>query len=124
MFQSRTLKHYGGLTALLALCFQLILSFGHIHPEEIFGRNGSGLNQATTVATALGQHDQTFAESDICDICAAATLLASGQLPDPPSLPARETYGSIKPAFEPAQLSVERPFRLFQTRAPPVTEIG
>ena len=132
--QRRSLRLFGGRLALLALGLQLVLSFGHLHPEDIFGPLGHAIGQGhgfTEVASdhraapASPFHHGPFhhgmdADEDGCAICAAVHLAGTVLLPDPFRLQAPQ--GTIVAVAAPRLRFVltPAPFLLFQTRAPPI----
>ena len=79
----------GSWPAPFALGLQLVLSFGHIHAEDL---------RPTTVTTLIAQnsgepgtqprHDDDGVGHDFCAICAAVALTSSSVLPAAPLLAA------------------------------------
>ena len=78
----RANRRLGGRLALFALAVQLVLSFGHIHREDIFGRT-FGWNTAAAAQPAADQSRTAPADrgsnhaDDYCAICAATSLLGN-----------------------------------------------
>ena len=114
----------GSRLALCALAVQFILSFAHIHPDDIYGSVRAPFPaHAVTLATADQEHfassDRSApAADDLCAICVSISLLNSSFAAEPPELP------------PPAPRAVERGARdvafviapergPFQSRAPP-----
>ena len=111
---------FGSSLALLALAFQLTLSFGHIHAEDF-------APAARSQATVNADHDAgNPAEPDHhglghndCAICATIALLATLVISPPPALtlPATLSFAFLDVADTRQQIGA--PTRLFQARAPP-----
>jgi hypothetical protein len=105
----------GSWAAVFALAIQLVLSFGHVHLEDL---------QSPSSVTASSQPqpntpDDRGTGHDFCAICAALNLTSSSVLPTvaPPAIPVDHPYtwtGDIQraPVFNRVQY-------LFQARAPP-----
>jgi hypothetical protein len=120
MYWIRRNIRFGSWAALLALTVQLVLSFGHIHPEDIVA--------APAVATQQqAQSDAPYdgggsdRHHDVCAICVAFHLTSSSVVPvaETPAIPIAQAHSW--------DVDVSR-FRiasgvhlLFQARAPPST---
>ena len=118
----RSGKQWGGCLALFALAFQLALSFGHIHAEDI------GL---TPAVAAVESHAQTQANDsggapsqddhahDICAICLALSLTSTSVLPVVASLTLPVAFEWTWPDnFQSAQVAFD--FNsYYRARAPP-----
>lgn len=119
----RANRKLGGRLALFALAVQLTLSFGHIHPEDIFGpRAGT----APVVAAADGQSQpltpdrHSSQNDDYCAICASMYLLGSSAVPAAPQLLPLPVVWQPVVHFSLAARAVVAPRRApFQSRAPP-----
>jgi hypothetical protein len=133
MLQRRLIRHLGGRLALLGLGLQLVLSFGHMHPEEVFGplgllvQQGQGIVQLSAdrygnALTPIQQHESGAAE-ELCSVCAAMALIASALPPDPVLLQRAASSSAEHAVGSLAFLLDSVPFLLFQTRAPPSSEI-
>jgi hypothetical protein len=119
MMRSRGLRQWGGHLALVGLWLQLVLSFGHFHPEDF-----AGLVSATATVVAAPQRDappqpaDEQAAHEACAICAnlalagALVLPASAKPSPPPSAAPPLDRGD-------AYVLTAPPFLLFLTRAPP-----
>jgi hypothetical protein len=110
----------GRWLALLALAFQLTLSFGHIHAED-FARTAA--IQTTVDANHGGgnpaQPDHHGLDHDDCPICATSALLATLVIPPPPALdlPITLSFTFFDGTIVRQWLGAAP--RLFQARAPP-----
>jgi hypothetical protein len=121
----RANKRYGGRLALLALAVQLVLSFGHIHREDIYGpaRAASGAAAIALPAVADAQPLPTDHPSkhtdDYCAICATMSLLGSSFAAAPPQLPLPFESRAVEHADRVAVAVVAPRRAAFQSRAPP-----
>jgi hypothetical protein len=122
MLRSAKLRLWGGRVAVFAIWLQLVLSAGHMHPEELFGTTarsaqaGQGIAARRDTAPAA---PVSGAAEDSCAICAAMQLAATALPPSPVLLRApMQAAGRAVPARDHA-LPASAPYRLFQSRAPP-----
>jgi hypothetical protein len=127
--QGRPLRRVGttGL-ALFALALQLVLSFGHIHPEwlrpALAGPSGSHATHALGHdTTTLVDHQKQFPTGDSeddCPICLTMHMAASGAQPSPPMLFVPVEFSEFLPPTIVEKFLYRVPrHALFQTRAPP-----
>jgi hypothetical protein len=112
--------------ALFALALQMIVSFGHMHRDDLglpplAGAGGASIAFAAAPGSQppAGQHHQP-ASDDYCAICANMALLATSMPSLPPVLvtpePIRRVWASLASVQSPPkQISLS-----FQARAPPV----
>jgi hypothetical protein len=123
----RSKRRSGVGLALFALTVQLILSFGHIHPQDVLPSSAfaafptTALFPAAKISDAPAEHRAPNGlPDDDCPICMAMHIAASGLLPAPPIavLPIEFDRMSKSAAFEEFDVSVRR-YALFRTRAPP-----
>jgi hypothetical protein len=108
-----------GWLALFALAFQLVVSFGHVHPIGETGRAAAIAAPALSGAGGPGS-DKAPAGHDVCAICAVMALTASAALPGAPQ-PA-VTLAAARIDFQPVAfvaLRVAAP-AAFHARGPPV----
>ena len=115
----RSKRRFGSGAALFALAIQLVLSFGHIHLEDIQG--------SPAVITALSKaqpdtppnDDRGTGGHDFCAICVALNLTSSSILPTVvlPATPVDQPHRWIAD-FHLTRVSYGVHF-LFQARAPP-----
>jgi hypothetical protein len=116
----------GTWLALAAMVLQLVLSFGHMHPEDFFPPAGPGAK--ILAAADSGAAPQVPAKPapgdaahDDCAICANMQMAAALLLPDPVLLLPPADFGMAAPRVTIALLLTAPPHLLFQTRAPPIT---
>jgi hypothetical protein len=115
----RSRRRCGAGLGLLALLVQIILSFGHIHPEDF------GPPAARPIA-ALAHQSPSQPEAppghpdDHCPICMTVQLAAAGVVSTPPVVALPSTFARIAhPAAAARDITVAR-YVLFRTRAPPL----
>jgi Protein of unknown function (DUF2946) len=105
------------------MVLQLVISFGHIHLENLGGAGGGFVSVAASKALFAHQdptgHPANEAD-DYCPICAVTHLASSSFLPDAPVLPVPFAFRRIE-HFAPFAVVFISPRRvLFQSRAPPL----
>jgi hypothetical protein len=123
-FRSR-LK-WGACLALLALAFQLAVSFGHVHLDHI----APPAVNATAVAATQGSDDGVTAPSkpagrenvadDLCPICALIHLAGALVPAETPPLPLPSIFGSVRREPAAAFGLTAAPGARFRARAPPL----
>jgi len=118
-FRLRT--RWGGTLALFALALQLVVSFGHVHAEDLTGKPLSiASTQHTGAPQVLADDGDTDHHDHYCDICATLLALASAQIATPPLLPTARTFARVEAPIE-ARVAAAEPRRAsFQSRAPPI----
>jgi hypothetical protein len=128
IMSARLLKRWGGALALLAYCFQLLISLGHVHADEVFGALGHAveLGNASTRVTAKapdgpdgGDRSHQDDTSESCQICSAVHAAATGVQPPTVqlTLPMLSGLADRSPS---EGLRLTRPQYLYShTRAPP-----
>jgi len=106
----------GSWAALFALTIQLVVSFGHIHFDEL--QVPSAVMAAQSQGQSVPDGDGTT-HHDICAICATLSLTASSVVPvvELPATPAEHPHRWLLD-LRPARVSSNLHF-LFQARAPP-----
>jgi hypothetical protein len=115
----RSRRRGGAGLALLALAVQIVLSFGHLHLQDL----QPGLAAATAYAEPFDRapaHRQGPGVPDNgCPICIAMHLTASGVVSVPPAVVVPSEYNRI--AHQTSAMRRFSPARyvLFRTRAPP-----
>ena len=128
-FRART--RWGSWLALLALAFQLVVSFGHIHAHEIASHEIASDTDAGAVGHAEPHGDAAPAHShpagdqsladDCCPICALIHLARALVPAEVPSLPLPSIFGrlQLEAAAEFDLTASDR--TLFRARAPPIS---
>jgi hypothetical protein len=118
----RANKIFCGRLALLALAVQFVVSFGHIHREDIFGSAGAAPSIAVPVANA----DQPSPANppakhgdDYCAICATVSLLGQSFVAAAPVLPLPPVAQAIAHVDRVAAVFIAPRRAVFQSRAPP-----
>ena len=132
-FRART--RWGSWLALLALAFQLAVSFGHIHAHDLASQeiasheiasdtDGAAVGHAEPHGDAAPAHshpdgDQSLAD-DCCPICALIHLARALVPAEAPSLPLPSIFGrmQLEAAAEFDLTASDR--ALFRARAPPI----
>ena len=120
----RAKRRMGGRLALFALALQLFLSFGHLHPDDIYGSlKAPSPTQTVSLATAgpeqfADSNRSTLATDDLCAICASVSLLSSSFVAQPPKLSLPEPQ-TVEHAAGAVAFAIAPPRAPFQSRAPP-----
>jgi len=115
-------RQLGARLALFALALQLVLSFGHIHAEDlgvVAPANARSIahNPASDDGSPPPQ-DQDH-RNDVCAICVTLSLTSTSLLPIVASLVLPVAYGWEWPAdIQTAQVSFDLEF-YYRARAPP-----
>jgi hypothetical protein len=116
----RNKRRHGAWLALAAMVLQLVLSFGHIHLENL--PTGAGVVSVAASKAPSSQQDPAGHPAneadDYCAICAAIHLASSSFLPAAPVLPvpfASRRAEQFAP-FTFISISLQR--AAFQSRAP------
>jgi hypothetical protein len=115
--------------ALFALALQLYLSFGHIHPDDIYGPVGESLTVAEAVVLpsveivrSIAADQPWYGDDDgLCPICETMYFLSTSVTPEavqvvplPTVVQPIEHPASVTPLF----IALRR--AAFQSRAPPI----
>lgn len=112
----------GAQLALFALAFQMAVSFGHMHRDDLGlpPLIDAGQTHFDVGATAPAQgHRQPTAPDDYCPICATMALIATALPSLPPMLVTPDPIRRVWPTQMPVRgVSVKVPLS-FQARAPP-----
>jgi hypothetical protein len=109
--------------ALFGLWLQLALSFGHFHAEDFAGLGGRAAPEVAHAAPLPSLPLNPFYEGvahEACAICASIALADCLLLPDPVPVATPGAIAGASLATSQAFLLIGTPYRLFQTRAPPV----
>lgn len=123
MHWARAKRKYGGALALLALTLQLLLSFAHLHPEDIFGPEGPSFSLSTAERSQpLSTDRHSSHNDDYCAICATIFLLSSSFIPEAPLLlPVSFVTQRVERVDHAVATFVALRRRPFQSRGPPST---
>jgi hypothetical protein len=120
----RSKRRTGARLGLFALAVQLVLSFGHIHLQDVAPRSILGAAASHGAWSAWGSSGQRTPgglPDDDCPICMAVHVAASGLLPMTPMAALPDPFGFALRATIIEKLDVSIPRHiLFQTRAPPL----
>jgi hypothetical protein len=122
----RTNRRLGGRLALLALAVQIILSFGHIHHEDIFGPARPGVAAASVAQAAADNSNAPPGDQpskhgdDYCPICAAISLLSNSFVAAAPQLPLPVVAHAVEHADRVVVTAIAPRRAPFQSRAPPI----
>src|SRR3974390_510348 len=115
-------RQLGARLALFALALQLVLSFGHIHAEDL---GIAARANATSIAHNLANGDGSPPPQDqddrhvVCAICAMLSLTSTSLLPIVAPLVLPVAYGWEWPAdIQTAQVNFDLESH-YQARAPP-----
>jgi hypothetical protein len=111
--------------ALFALALQMVVSFGHMHPDDL------GLSSLATAhwahfpssaaqsLTGPTDRDQYPSSDDYCPICASMALLATGAPSLPPAILVPPLISRVLSSPIALYLGATRTVFSFQARAPP-----
>jgi Protein of unknown function (DUF2946) len=111
--------------ALFALALQMIVSFGHMHRDDL-GLPPLASTDSTSLASAAAPGSQPPsqqhqpASDDYCPICASLALLATWMPALPPVLAKPEPIDRVWPPLARLYISPTQIALSFQARAPPV----
>ena len=113
--------------ALFAFAVQMVVSFGHMHRDDLglpplAGTNSTQISSAAaspSVPPADQQHQSP--SDDYCPICASMTLIATAVPSLPPVLILPVALRPVWPSQLPARTVSPRVALSFQARAPPIT---
>jgi len=119
----RARARWGAYLALLAVAFQLAISFGHVHLDHIALTPAD----ATAIASAPSSDDVTPSNradrkdvaDDLCPICALIHLAGALTLAQIPPLPLPNIFGSLRQEAAVAFDLTAAPGARFRARAPP-----
>jgi hypothetical protein len=118
----RVNRKSGGRLALLALAVQLVLSFGHIHREDIYGPTHPALANALAAPSNSPQSpaDQPSKHTDdYCAICATISLLSNSFVTAAPQLPLPFISSAVEHPDRVGIVFIVPRRAPFQSRAPP-----
>jgi hypothetical protein len=110
----------GSYIALLALAFQLVISFGHVHLDGIGAQASATIEATDSTAPAPADHDGSRGADHHCAICALMHLAGAVALADPPAIPLPFALGRWRPDATVKFGWIASPPPSFSARAPPV----
>jgi hypothetical protein len=124
-FRSRSRR--GSCLALVALAFQLAVSFAHVHLDRVTPGAGhtsvlSGVHASTgSYSTSLPASDETPAlADDFCAVCALIHLAGTVVAGEPPALPLPAVFGRLRSEAA-VEFGLTAPnHSRFAARAPPL----
>ena len=116
----RANKTFGSRLALFALAVQLVLAFGHIHREDIYGSARPAAAAVPDGSQPLPANHPAKHSDDYCAICATVSLLGNSFVAAAPTLPLPATSQAIEQVDRIAIIFVAPRRAAFQSRAPPV----
>jgi hypothetical protein len=116
----RTRLRLGSYIALLALAFQLVVSFGHVHLHGIGAQASTTIEATDSAAPAPADHDGSDGADHYCAICAVMHLAGAVALAEPPSIPLLLALGRWRPDAAAKFGWIASPPTFFSARAPPV----
>ena len=112
---------FGSWLALIALAFQLAVSFGHVHLDGVRIDSEAVAVGQTGHAAQSSPAQQPGEKDDYCAICASLYLAANSFVPSPPPLPVPLLLSSAIAHIDYGAASFVAPRRpAFQSRAPPL----
>jgi len=123
----RANRKFGGRLALVALAVQFVLSFGHIHTEDIYGSGSGAASRAAKIALPVADHSRPLPAKrpanhtdDYCAICASLYLLGSSFVAEAPQLPLPAASYAVEHVNIVAAVFITPRRAPFQSRAPPL----
>jgi len=121
MHWARAKRKYGGGLALFALALHFMLSFAHLHPEDVFGPGGASFALSAAERSPPPSTDPHPGHNDdYCAICATMYLLGSSAISGaPPLLPLSFVWQRVDGFDHTVATLIAFRRRPFQSRAPP-----
>jgi hypothetical protein len=107
--------------ALLVLLVQIVVSFGHVHGDDlvpVLAKRGIGTSPLTSAPPNDPGSPPT--DHDFCTICACIAIAGSLVLPQPPAIVVAIVLRRVAVADRVLRLVSTDQHRHFQARAPPV----
>jgi hypothetical protein len=122
-FRSRS--RFGSYLALFALAFQLAVSFGHVHLDEIDPLSAGSAAFASTqpgdeVSAPSSPAGREDVADDCCPICTLIHLAGAIVPAETAALPLPNVFGHLRLASAVAFGLAASQSTLFQARAPPI----
>lgn len=124
----RAHRNIGGRLALFALALQFYLSFGHIHPDDIYGPVGGSLTAAENVVLsspesvrAIPAGQPWYDDDALCPICATMYFLSTSFTPEAPQVsPLPSVARPVEHSIIISAFFIAPRRAAFQSRAPPI----
>ena len=113
----------GAWLALAALLVQFVISFAHVHREDVVPVVAENVLNASWLSPALPHDSRSPAptgDHDLCPICASMTLVDSVVLPLPPTVLLATVPRGFGPIERVSILASTDRHRHFQARGPPI----
>jgi hypothetical protein len=120
MYRVRARLKLGSYIALLAVAFQLVVSFGHVHLDGIDAQSSTTIEATDNTAPAPAGHDEPDGADRYCGICALMFLAGTVSVAEPPSILLPVIFGRWRPDAATKFGWVSSPPAYFPARAPPV----
>lgn len=118
--------HFGSRLALFALAIQIILSFGHVHYDELMPDAAKAMPlaivnvpPAAALSTSIPNHESNGSIDFDCPICALIHMASTSAPSAPPALPFLAFFGLFRLEASVELALAASPHFLFQARAPP-----
>src|SRR5215469_8672998 len=109
--------------ALVALLVRIVVSFAHIHRDDLVSVVPESMPNASRLNPALADDSRSpvpTRDHDFCTICASMALVGSVVLPQPPTLLFAAMPCRVGPIERVIILASTDRHRHFQARGPPV----
>jgi Protein of unknown function (DUF2946) len=118
-------RRFGSYLALFALAFQLAVSFGHVHLDEIAPRSAGAAAFASTqsgdeVNAPSSPPGREDVADDCCPICTLIHLAGALVPAETPSVALPNVFGQPRLELDPEFDLTASQAALFQARAPPI----
>ena len=118
-FRSNT--RYGSRLALVALCVQLVLSFGHFHGVAALAAPTAVVSDDSAQPQTAPDHDSGQQPADNCAICAVIALANTTLFATPPLLELPQAVEFLYLTTDAEFVHLQHARVAFQSRAPPVS---
>lgn len=115
----RSRRRGGAGLALLALVVQVVLSFGHLHLDDLRPVSSATTQAASFHPAPAHRRLPPGAPEDDCPICVVMHLAASGVVSAPPAIAIPTGFSPIAHSSDAARHFSPARYVLFRTRAPP-----
>jgi hypothetical protein len=106
--------------ALLALAFQLVVTFGHVHLDGVAGHSSIKIEASGGTGPAPASDDTSDRADHYCPICALVHFAGALVLTQPPFMPLPVVFAQWRPDAAVKFGFTTPPPAFFPARAPPV----